>query len=535
MEIRWDTTRMGELAANLDTKGTRLMSLRGDVTETCARARRPPVDLSTLVITSLWAESNAEGLVIRQGLLNDAEAQLLWDLTPSPPPGKSRAPLRSRAAEDIEAELDAALGQLSAAPDATGLVIARAEVRVIELTYELAVAERNRLLLEHRLPDVSTSLSELIDYLGYEIAKAQPVPTLDWHRVAEATTAVRRLLDESWFGDVGRADLLAINDVVAGLEGPEFDAVILGLSDDELYRWFHEFDGVRGGNLSEAEEDALFDTFAATGSAATLLRLAGAEGSSRFLQIADAVQRTAPSEVGMEFIEACAAQAADSEEALLATLAGLARLDRRRRNIVGASLHLQGLLDPLAMATTAFLERQTIERDNPIVVEFFAGLGAAIGTAARTLGELTVAGVVDRDRFRDSWSAVGGLVGTAFTDPADFVEVVLDIETLRRNPARWTGSAAAGLLTAGVGRVARPGHLGKMTGSAAAWLERISDTVILSGRRLQLRAGHVPPALDRVGVALDAAAVSAAISELALVDEYLDELADECAPSASTD
>jgi len=525
MEIRWDTVQLEELAASVERKGTRLMALRGDVMQISARVGRPAVDSSTMVIASLWAEDSAADLTARRQLLSEAEEQLLWDLAPPSPRERYRAPLQSRAANVIEADLDAALGWLATASGTPfDRTAAGAELRVIELTYELAMAERNRSLLERNLPDASSSLSDLIDYLGYEMSISQPVPHLDWRRVAAATTEVRRLLDESWFDDVGRKDLLSIHEIVADLAGPELDAVIRGLSDDEIYRWFHEFDGVRGGNLSEAEEAALFDTLAGAASAATLFRLAGAEGGSRFMQIATAVQRTAPAEVSMEFIEACSAHASASDEALLGALAGLAALDPRHRNVVVASLRLQGLLDPLSAATTSFLDRQTVERDDPVVVEFFAGIGAALGTAVVTLGHLTVAGLTDRDRFRQSWSDVGGLAGLAFTDPDDFVLIVLDIETLRRNPARWLGSSVAAFATAGAGRLARLGHLGKLAGTANRWLKRLSDTVILNGRRLQLRAGQVPPVLDRVGVALDASTVSKAIAELALVDGYLEEL-----------
>ena len=536
MEIRWDSARLADLAANLEGKGALLMALRNDMIDTCDRAGRSAVDSTAMVIASLWAESSAEELVVRQRLLIDAENQLLWDLTPPPLDNERRAPLRSRTADDISAELDAALDQLATPP--AGLsdgATPSAELRVIELTYELAVAHRNRALLDRQVPDASPSLSALIDYLGYELAITRPAPHLDWQRVAAATAAIRRLLDESWFADVGREDLLAIHEILADLAGPELDAVIRGLSDDEIYRWFHEFDGVRGGNVSTDEEASLFETLAAAASAATLFRLAGAEGGSRFMQIADAVRRKAPAEVGLEFIEACAAHASASDAALLAALAGLAALDRRHRNISATSLQLHGLLQPLSAATAGFLGRQAVERDDPVIVEFFEGVGSAIDTAVKTLGELTVVGLADRDRFRQTWSEVGGIAGLAFSDPGDFLQIVLDIETLRRNPARWTGSTLAGFLTAGIGRLARFGRLGALAGSTAAWLERLSDTAIISRPRLQLRVRHVSRMLDRVGIALDATAVSEAIAQLARVDEHLDELEETCPAPAGSD
>ncbi len=525
MEIRWDTARLLELSANLDGKGTLLMARRGDVIEACARVARHPIELRALVIAALWAESRAADLKARQRLLTAAESQLLWDLAPPPPDDRSGPAIRSRDLQDIEDDLDVALRQgASIAASASGLAQAQAGRRITELMYELAVAARNSSLVARRVPPSSSALSDLIDYLGYEIALMQPDPHLDRRRVAGATSAIRRLLDESWFRDVGRTDLLTIHEILANLAHPELDAVVRELSDDELFRWFHELDGVRGGNLSDAEEAELFDMLARAASAATLLRLARAEGGSRFMQIASAVRRAAPPHVGMEFIEACVAHASDGDEALIAALAGLAALDRRRRNVVVASLHFQGLLDPLSAATAVFLDRQKIERDDPIVIEFFEGLGSAIGTAVLTLGELTVAGVVDRDAFRSSWSQVGGLAAMAFTDPRRFGAIVIDLETLRRNPARWTGSAAAAFAASGAGRLARAGHFGKLTGSAARWLKRLADTVIINGKRLQLRGGHVPPVLDRLGVALDAAAIREAVTELALVEGHVGEI-----------
>ncbi len=527
MEIRWDTARLAEIAVDLEDKGASLMALRGNMIDTYARVGRTSVDSTAMVIASLWAESTAEHLLDRSRRLREAETQLLWDLGPSPTRHGLQAPLRARTATAIEADLDTALNQLSAvSTEASDRTAARAEHRVVELMYELAVATRHRALLDRRIPEASPSLTEFIDYLGYEMAVSQPLPHLDWQRVAAATSATRRLLDESWFGDVSRRDLLEINEIMAGLTGSELDGVIRGLSDDELYRWFHEFDGIRGGNLSEGEEAALFETLAAAASAATLFRLAGAEGGSRFMQIASAVPRAAPTEVGIEFVEACAAHAADSDEALLGALSGLAALDARRRRVAVSSLQQQGLLDSLSTATTVFLERQAIERDDPAVVEFFQGLVGAIGTAARTLADLTIVGLVDRDRFRQKWSDVGGIASLAFTDPREFFEVVIDVETLRRNPSRWTGSAAAGLLTAGLGRLARLGHFGGLAAATSGWLKRLSDTVIISGRRLQVRARHLSPVLDRAGVALSAAAVSEAIKELALADDHLEELGD---------
>ncbi len=526
MEIRWDTSRMAELVSSLDSKRDKLSAIRRNVLDIC-RQHDAEVGLRHLAIASEWAGRSSRDLAERRRQLVEAEAGLLWQLEARAPLEGSSARLRSRSISAIEADLDSAferLDWLSNGLPSSGT--AGAELRAAELTYELAVAQRNEYLLGHSLPrsDVVTAFTEVIDILGYQIARARPRPTPDWRRVGEAADEIRRLLNESWFGDVGRADLLAIQQVLAALGPLEIDEVLARLSSDELYRWFHELDGVRGGNLNEAEEADLFAIIARTAGASTLFALAGAEAGTRFAAIAAAVRREAPPEVAIEFIEICATEAAQSDDALVAPLAGLAALDTRHRSVAATALTQAELLGPITTATVALIDRQSLERDSALVVEFFKGVAGALHLTVTSVADLSVAGLVDRHRFREAWSNAGGVVATAFNDPLRFAAIVLDLETLRRNPARWTGAAVADVGSAAIGRLARLGRLGRLAQIAAQWLQKVGRFVLIESKRVSLSARHVAATLQEITEATSAAAVSDALDDLDELEEHVEDL-----------
>lgn len=529
MEIRWDTSHMAELSAGLDDKSRMLAEMRLDVHGICHRHDSLAPHLRQMVIAAAWVEDRAEDLMVRRRRLLDAESGFLWQLQARSPVDAARPPLRSRSSESIEAQLDGAFETLAwLANGLPDISTSRAELRVAELTYELAVARRNEYLLGVDLPEpaVVGVFTEIMDHLGYQIARSRQAPPLDWRRITAAAGEIQQLLDESWFGDVGRADLLAIQEALQELDSAEMDAVIDRLSSDELYRWFHELDGIRGGNLREPEESELFAIIARTAGAATLFRLAGAERGTRFHVVAAAVRAQAAPEIAMEFIEMCAAEATATDDALVAVLAGLAALDGRRRTVVATSLAEQNLLDPLALATAALVSRQSIDRDSPIVVEFFEGLAGALLGAATTLGELSFLGLVDRHRFREAWSNMGGVIQLAFDDPVSFIETVLDIETLRHNPARWSGAAATDVVSVGVGRLAKIGRLGRFAQTAARWLRRVGDLVLIDTKRLSVQTRHVTAALQEFDAATTAAAIRGALAELTEIESYIRELDD---------
>jgi len=519
--VRWDTGRMAELAELLHRRHRSLHAARlRTLAAYESLAGSPAVETRLIVIAAEWAGRQQHNLNERRRRLLQAEEELLWGLDRPRPPHPTFPELRSRAPENIVAELEEAIATIGGTrAEPSPVEIARRELTVAELTLELAIAVRDQLLLNPHPPaeDQTSELRALIDYLGYEAATMVPASPADWGHVAAAVAAIRSALDETWFGDVSRGELRAITTTLRSLKPAELDYTIALLGEAELYRWLHELDGVRGGNLDPDEEGDLFRIIAERASPATLWRLAGAEGGSRFAEIAAAVRMHAPDAVAMQFIELCAAAAADGEAALVAALEGLAALDGRRRQIVLASLHLDGALDGLAESTAAFLERHIAERRNPVVVEFFAGLLGAIRDGALGMADLTVAGLVDRHRFREAWSDIGEVVGLAFTDPAEFASAVIDIEMMRRNPARWLGGAMADLTTAGTVRLARFGRLGRTARMIAAWLRRLGASTLARIGRVDLRLRHlveVAGRLDDAASALEAGAVITATIEV---------------------
>jgi hypothetical protein len=473
-----------------------------------------------MVIAALWAEHAAEAIRQRVGALREAEAELIWHLAGQARPDRFRADLRARSREAIVADLELAMHAIEpTVGPKPGSKDPPENHRVLRLIYELAVGEHRRLLLapEAPPPQPMGELVALINYLGYQVARSRPTPAIEWSRVFTALDAIRSYLDESWFADVGRTDLELIRMELESLSAPEFDAAVSLLSDAELYRWFHELDGVRGGNLDPAEEATLFEMIAGRASPATLLRIALAEGGSRFVEITAAVRAAAPLETAMEFIELCAAGAVQSDQLLVASLAGLAALSEGSRRIVLTSLRGDGILDSLAAAATSFIEANSTNRTDPLIVEFFKGLLTAVGDGASAMADLTIVGLVDRHQFREAWSSLGRVVGLAVTNPAEFLAVVIDIDTMRRNPARWLGATTADVATIGIGKLARLGRLGRAARALADLLQRLGDAPILRAGRLQLEAGHLSDVIGHLNGAAAALDLRVLMAQLATV------------------
>lgn len=524
LELRWDLNAMSELATALERKGELLLDER-DRALAALRSRAGHVELRRTVLASLWAADAATGLRQRRRLLELADSALLSDIgVLEALQEPRRPPLRARAITDISRELDDALGDLLTMKSASAR--ARAELRVATMTLELARAHRAGLVMGATLPELHAlqTLDRLIDFLGYEIAKAQPRAAPDWDRARAAVTAIRGHLDESWFGDVRRADLIAIADVISSLPGTELDAVIRDLSESELYRWLRELDGIAGGNLEVAAESELFATIAARASAATLFRLAAAERGGKFGEIAAAVQTRARVAVAMEFIEICAARAASSDEAMLAAVAGLAALRPTDRLTVYASLRRSGLAEQLAGAAREFITANTVERKDPVLVEFFKGIADALNGTVRTVASLTLVGMYDTHEFREAWSRLGGVVALLPQDPGEFVAVVVDIDTMTKNPARWSGGAATDVAMLGIGRLARLGRLGSLAKAAADWLRRLGAQRLGRIGRLEVESGHLVSAVERLHDAATATAVRDILDDVADIEAYTDQL-----------
>jgi len=496
---------MADMSDLLDRRGIRLHSSRLLCIDAYDRLPHSPPQLRAIVIAAEWALHAADAVRHRRSALLAAERELIWQLSRPPTSSRFAPGLRSRPTEAIEGDLEAELRDLDR-PDTPDRSDAAAGHRIDVLIHELAAAELDRLLMAPVpvAPELLAELIELINHLGYEVARGRPRGVTDWNVVTAALRGIRSALDESWLGDVGRRDLQRINTVLGALSGPELDATISLLTDDELYRWFHELDGVRGGNLAVDEEAELFRLIANRAAPATLLRLALAEGGSRFAEIVAAVSAVAPLETAMEFVELCAAGAATSERLLIGSLTGLAALDETPRRIVLTSLQTAGLLEPLAAATTSFIEANTLGRTEPLIVEFFGGLMAAVRDGAVAIADLSVAALVDRHRFREAWSSLSEVAGLAVDDPAAFVAVVLDIDMLRRNPARWLGATSADLASFGLGKLARLGRLGRTARAVADLFKRIGESQILRVGKARLRAGHLQNLIGRLNAAADA-------------------------------
>lgn len=536
--IRWDIDRMSELAAALDAKAGRIRRLR-DLALGALDRGNSLCDPRAMPIAALWADHGAVNLRERAKLLGAAERELLWSLDQVDVRASDRRrmpAMQARSIDVVSVHLDVA-HEAAAATVPGSIAAARAEARIATLTFELAVATRAASLMALTPPDPRNlaTLDKLIDFLSYEIAKSAPHPPAEWARVAEATEAIRRHLDESWFGDVSRGELETISEILESLSGAELDLVIASLSDAELYRWFRELDGIRGGNLDLTEEMDMFAMVAGKAGAATLIRLAGAERGAKFAEIAAAVQRYSPREVAMEFVEIAAASAATSDDSLGAALAGLVALGEREREIVLASLHSNGLLVDLDVATKAFLSRHTRERDDPVVVEFFEGLLEALGGTVKTIVDLSIGGLVDSHRFRESWSQLAKVIVMIPTDPIQFAAVVVDLDTFAANPSRWLGGASADVLTLGVGRLARLGRLGTLAKSVADWIKKFGRGVVARRGNLELQRGHVIAAIERLHDAADAAAARRVINDALLVESYSDELGDLVSSLADLD
>lgn len=526
--IRWDLGRMAEMSTLLERRSTRLHSARIRCLDVYEGRTEAPPPLRTIVLAAEWAGWAAAALRRRRKALLAAETGLIWQLSEPTRTPRFQAKLQARSITEIVADLESACDP-SRSPAVAGSASGSPPPhhRVLRLLHELAIATHHRLVMspDPPSPELLAELAELVNYLGYQAVRSRPAGgAIGWHRVFAALDQIRASLDESWFEDVGRGDLQTITAELGALSGPELDAAIGLLTGDELYRWFHELDGVRGGNLDAAEEAELFGLIARRAAPATLLRLALTERGSRFGDIAAAIRDAAPLEVKIEFVELCAAGATDSEQLLVGAVAGLAALDGTSRRIALTSLQTAGLLEPLARATTAFIENSLAERSEPLIVEFFSGLLLAVRDGAAAVADLTVVGLIDRHRFRQAWSSLAGVASLAITDPAEFAAAVIDIEMMRRNPARWLGATTADLATAGLGKLARLGRLGRAARAIADLMTRLGEARLLRAGKVQLEAGHIHDVIGRLDAAADALELGALLEQVEAIEATTAEL-----------
>ncbi len=340
---------------------------------------------------------------------------------------------------------------------------AEAERRLLEVT--LAEVEV-QLESAHGLPGGDPAALELVGALealaaaiSWNLHRSPHQPVPDSAVVDRSVAAIRADLNESWFGDVSREELLSIGETLADLDQPEFDAVIATLSDDELYRWFHELDGIRGGNLSEAEEAELFTMLTTRGAAATSWRLAQAERGTRFHHLAAAMATHPDPATRLDFLLLAAA---DADHAI-AALSVLDSLDPAWQTVTAAQLGPK-TLDVLSGTLVTYLDEIDPSHDDAIPIEFLEGIWDGTWEIGSAVAGLTIQGLWDRHAFRENWAGLGGGIALLFRDPKAFVSALIDLEGLKANPTHWAGSLvpdiAAVALSGGAAAAARTGKLG---------------------------------------------------------------------------
>ncbi len=485
MLVRWDTEAMRSLADVMRSVAADLDRVPALVARDMQRVGRPPLYLGGTARAAGWSAAAAADLLRRADDLDQAEITLeslgLACSNPALPGAVWEAgfdfdwtledllldQLNRIRADKERVAADLAYWWASEAEEAAEAVVAL-ERRLADLAIEELRIQRGLIALTggRAADDAAAELDSMIAYLTYELAATAPSAHFDLVAVIGATDEIRSLLDESFFGDVSRLELLEIERILGSLDPPEFNAVIERLNDDELYRWFHELDGVRGGNLDLDEERRLFGTIARLGDGDTLWRLANAEFGERFVEIADAVTRLAPPEAAIPFITRCAEMATGSDEAAAAALVGLDRLTPADQQVALVVLADAGLLGRLLEVVDGLMRRVAGERDDPIPIEMLEGLVDGLWAPIKALGGMTIQGLWDHHAFRRSWSRLGQAWQFLFNDPLGFIMAVIGLDDLVHNPAFWIGgiipTVVLSLVGGGAaGRLAVAGRLGR--------------------------------------------------------------------------
>lgn len=526
-EIRWDLDRIAELISRLRMRHDSLHRDR-EIALVAGAVHDIALEMRHCVIAAEWCRTAASKMDSRRRLLASADVDLLGlgdGIGTGGVDGRdSRLPeIRAGSSAELDVQIRILLEQIEGETSSSRVAVL--EMQLAQLTLDQARAVRANILVALSEPPQRTieRLNAVIDLLEYELARAQPRGEPDWVLVMESVAVIRRHLDESWLRDVSRKDLLAINEVLESLTAASLEAVMSQLSDSELYRWLRELDGIANGNLTVEEEGELFRHLAVHLSAPALMRIARAERGGKFGAIAEAVRSSATVETAMQFLELCAVHAGESEAALVAAIDGIAALEARHRRVVYASLVSTGSIQTLRGAASAFVERHGVERTSPLPIEFLRGARDALAGTVDTVADLGFSVLHDTHEFREAWASVGRTVGLV-RDPLVLLEVLFDIGTLRRNPARWLGGAIADLASYGANRLARLGKLGALAKSIADWLKRAESRSVLRVGRIEVEAGHVATVVERLHAASNAADMRQILESLSIVEGYADQL-----------
>ena len=245
-----------------------------------------------------------------------------------------------------------------------------------------------------------------------ETVSARPVAaarSADAAAEAEAAAAaIRDNLEDGWFTEVTRGDLLENSEIVDALSLDATHELIDRLSDAELRKWFGEFhDGglpfVEDG-LTAAERGEFHDTLASRLTPAQLVRVHDAlDGEDRRLELADAIARES------------------GESTRVGVVARLA--DRVDDDPIQTDVGLSG-------ATTRYWDADA--RGVATVLAGFdaseaEGLARALDTLSESRLDAVLRAATGRSSFQSTFSA-GGMPSspTVFSSPELLVDIVRD-------------------------------------------------------------------------------------------------------------
>ncbi|NNJ48505.1 MAG: hypothetical protein HKP18_11830 [Acidimicrobiia bacterium] len=319
----------------------------------------------------------------------------------------------------------------------------------------------------------------------------------DERLAVDSVERIQALLDQGWFGDVSRGELLEIGEVFDSLDPATATLVSASLTDGDWSRILRELDGARGGNLNVAEETSLFTSLVTRLSGDQIWRIMSAEEKGPEILVVAAQFAPPPVLFDLTHQAALHLDGDDQELALSTALTTLTTMGDADQQAATALLAESGTLADLldaAARTQAELEAAN-EHGHP-VVEFFKGAGGAVKGIWDGVYGLTLQVITDPHRWSTNWGDIGRVAEFAWNSPGDFLYQVADIDTLKDNPGYWLGGlvpdVAAAVFTAGTATAATRGAKLARLASALRSIDRVTPDSIrklnLSHVRTTLRA-----------------------------------------------
>jgi hypothetical protein len=304
----------------------------------------------------------------------------------------------------------------------------------------------------------------------------------DERLATDSVERIQSLLDQSWFGDVSRGELLEIGEVFNGLDPATATLVSASLTNGDWSRILRELDGARGGNLNTEEETELFASLVSRLSGAEVWRIMTAEEKGPEILVAAAQFAPPPVLFDLAHQATLHLDGDDQELALSTALTTLTTMSGANQQAATALLAETGTLaDLLDVAGQAQAELEAAQEHGRPVIEFFKGAGGAIKGIWDGVYGLTLQVITDPHRWSTNWGDIGRLVEFAFDSPGDFVYQVADIDTLKDNPGYWLGGlvpdVAATVLTGGAVTAGNRGAKLARLANALRAIKHIPDSV----------------------------------------------------------